>query len=379
MVDLNNIKYGEIEKIFGEITDKIRWYESCFRYNNNTFLKLSNGNVMNVRFPKKSIAHLLGINTTYLKNTNLFGDLDGYELLKYIVNNPYYVSQKVNAGYLNYRSFISEYVYEKLEVFVDNTRVNFNSIEFICNFDKARCNTLDGQINVEYFIGQKIEENIIALLGFVKDSGSDNFVPVTSQIIDVTTKFGENILDKYLRNQTLLMPIFLRADIARSNNIIDSYSVREKPLEIKSRLSNLRSDYAEKYDCIIDVGLAYDFELKKELDIYNSLDRIIELIEKNDKIDISLLGRVPKQILDLVKKLNTLSLAPDDNADLVLELRESLNKVNRENERLILENKSLIAEKNGLKEENISLKTENDNLNECISEASMVLARVLKK
>ena len=140
MVDLRNIKYGDFERICDFIKETLAWYEKISRGLDNTYLTLSNDKRLKIAFPRKSVAHLLGIDTEYLKSTNLFLESTSYDLLNRIIQDSFYVNKKVNEGLLNYKSFLSEYIYEKLDMFDENTKIDFNLIEFICKFEKSRCN-----------------------------------------------------------------------------------------------------------------------------------------------------------------------------------------------------------------------------------------------
>lgn len=63
-------------------------------------------------FTHNTIAHLLGIDTEYLKSTGQFTK-DSYDILKLICNDSYRLYNMVNQGHLTYESFISDYAQEK--------------------------------------------------------------------------------------------------------------------------------------------------------------------------------------------------------------------------------------------------------------------------
>jgi len=373
MVELKNMKYGEFERICDLIKKKLEWYEENFRGLENTYLTLSDGKRLKIAFPRKSIAHLLGIDTEYLKSTNLFSESSSYELLNRVVQEHFIVNKKVNEGLLTYRSFINEYIYEKLDMFDDNTKIDFNSIEFICKFEKSRCTYSEGQVNIEYFIGQKIDEYTIALLGIAGDGNV--YFPVTSQIIDKTTDKGMEILEKYLSNQVLLLPITLRVDLNRNGYYTGGKLQKDNSLEMRDKLLSLK-EYATIYNCTIDVSSALDFELKKDQGILNAIVKITNALERNDKIDLNLLGKVPKEIIGLVDRLNGLSLSPDGSAELVLSLQEEVRKITNNSNLLSMDNKTLKEERDRLREENSKLQEENDSLNETLEGVKKL---VLKK
>lgn len=127
--------YGEFESLTEEIKKKIEWYDRTRNFEESTFvLYLANGENVGIKFARKNLAHLFGINTDYLRSTGLFGKLSSYEILMKICNNPYETHKYVRDGYLTYRNFISDYYDVKLEYFIDNCGINFNDIEFICKY-----------------------------------------------------------------------------------------------------------------------------------------------------------------------------------------------------------------------------------------------------
>ena len=76
-------KYNEI---VAKANDCVNWFEKLDIKNNKINFYLANGDILNIRFPEASIAHLLGINLSYLNMTNKFRkEAVSYDKLKYVL------------------------------------------------------------------------------------------------------------------------------------------------------------------------------------------------------------------------------------------------------------------------------------------------------
>ena len=129
---------SEFEELLGKINECIKWFEcevSNIRKSYN--LRLDNGEDLKIIFDPNNVAHLLGIDTEYLKSTGYFKG-SSYEILKFICNNSYRVYNLIREGSLSFDSFISEYALEKLSSFETICGFDLYNIEFICKYDKGK-------------------------------------------------------------------------------------------------------------------------------------------------------------------------------------------------------------------------------------------------
>ncbi len=358
MIDTKKMQYADFERLCQEIEIKAKKFEEKNFSGNKFFLSLSNGEKLKIIFTKSSVAHLLGVNTEYLKCSNLVKCNFSFDILMELVAESFSISKKVNSGILNYSSFISNYIDEKIEIFEENISINWDSIEFICKFDKSRCHEFDGQVSIDYFIGRKIDEYTLLLLGVKKSN--DMYYPVTSQLIDLISERGQNVLNKYLRNQVLLLPNSLKidsdADFFRRGKVYHDKNDKE----IQDKLHSLY-ELAMQYDCIIDVSDMFDFELTKINSVYEALSKITYCLENGAKIDTSELGKVPHQILGLVSRLNNLTtLTPDKSADLIKILQDEVKRLTVQNTELQVSNEELIGSNQALQNENKILQEKNN-------------------
>lgn len=186
------------------------------------------------------------------------------------------------------------------------------------------------------------------------------YYPVTSQLIDLISERGQNVLNKYLRNQVLLLPNSLKidsdADFFRRGKVYHDKNDKE----IQDKLHRLY-ELAMQYDCIIDVSDMFDFELTKINSVYEALSKITYCLESGTKIDTSELGKVPHQILGLVSRLNNLTtLTPDKSADLIKILQDEVKRLTVQNTELQVSNEELSGSNQALQNENKILQEKNN-------------------
>lgn len=205
MIELNNMKYGEFLQLLEEINELLVWYERKPYGKNNHTIYLSNGEIINYCVNKQNIAHLLGINTEYLKCSNLFSETNSFELLKRLCNDGYGVYKKVNNGLLKYQNFLSKYIDDKLNIFKSNCELDFRTIEFICKYDSKKSYTTGyDKKDIDYLIVSRMKDGKLRLLGLKKDN--NNYAAITSQLIDEKEEFGQKVLASFIESQTLLLP-----------------------------------------------------------------------------------------------------------------------------------------------------------------------------
>ena len=360
MIDTTKMKYADFERLCQEIEMKAKNFEENNFSRNKFFLSLSNGERLKIIFTKSSVAHLLGVNTEYLKSSRTVKSNISYDILLELTTEAYSISRKVDSGILNYSSFISNYIDEKLEIFEENISINWDSIEFICKFDKSRCHEFDGQVDIDYFIGRKIDEYTLLLLGVKKSN--DMYYPVTSQLIDEISERGKNVLNKYLSNQVLLLPNSLKIDDGIGFYKRGKVLHDKNDKEIQDKLHNLY-ELAVQYNCTIDVSDMLDFQLTKINGVYEALTKMTYCLENGTKIDTSELGKVPHQILGLVSRLNNLTnLTPDKSAELIKVLQEEVKTLTMKNTELQISNEELSSSNQVLQEENGILQAKNNEL-----------------
>lgn len=348
---------AEFDELIEKIQENLEWYRKK-NFDDKVYnLSLDNGEKLRICFEHKAIAHLLGINTEYLKATGNFPK-DSYEIVKLLCNDPYRFYNMVNQGKLTYDSFISDYADDKLREFTNACGININDIEFVCKYSKEY-SYITGypQLEGDYYIGYK-SNNGLLIVGLKNDG--EYYVPITNRPIDYKDEEAMKFLKQLLENQSITMPsmssIYFKENGTCSNTIFINDQAKNK----KIRTIN---EYAKEYNASVDVGAGYNYIIEKLLKQYNSkntttplLGKIFESIEKRLYINIKEIenefGTIQDDIVELINKYNG-SL----NKDISAALDEHTKKVEEENSHLINENQRHIQELEELKRELLEAKT----------------------
>ena len=361
MVDVNNMKYTDFEILCEKIKDCLNEYDNSRNFYQDTDynLYLSNGNRLSYSIPKKSVAHLLGINTEEIKLWNIYQTKSSYFLLNLICNDSYSFHNAMRRCNKSYSSFISPYIDKKIDAFgehFNSAKDKIKDIEFICKYNR-NYSYINGEEakNIDYLIATK-KDNYLTILGLIYERGQ--YVPVTSQILDLNTEEGKKSLSFFINSQVLTLPETLKS--------IKGYKEENGFLldnEFLDKLSNLNK-YVSEYGCIIDVSHSLEYTKKKEIDNRNVITAVCESIISGQPVkDINFKGKVPKYIEELLLYIG--SLTPRSRKDEIKKLEEYRN--------LLIEFEKLKKENNNLRKE---VKEKNSLIIDLRNEKSVLQAEI---
>lgn len=192
---------SDFDKLIEKVDECYSWYNTKDFDNMVYSLKLDNGENLRISFTTHNCAHLLGIDTEYLKATKLFKGSSN-QILEQICNDSYRLYSFVMQGHLTYDSFISKYAYSKVENFKNICGIDLYNIEFVCKYDKSNSyitgkDSLDG----DYYIAYKIN-NGLSIVGFKKNA--NYYYPMTNIHIDYSLEDSKEYLNNYLLIKKLL-------------------------------------------------------------------------------------------------------------------------------------------------------------------------------
>ena len=355
-------KKVEFDELIDKVNECIKWhYRRNFEdkvYN----LLLDNGEELRIVFSNSSIAHLLGVDTEYLKTTGLFKG-NSYDILKSICNDSYRLYNMVSGGHLTYDNFISDFALEKVNGFRNICGIELYNIEFICKYSKDNSYiTGHQQLEGDYYIAYKTENGLFVI--GLKKSG-DYYYPMTNRFIDLNDEESKKFLNVLLDNQTITMAtysyLYFRNTRSRSDKIYVDYNK-------KASVIRQLKYYAKSYDAIVDVSTGYSYIIEKLLQKFDSnsnfypiLNKIFEYIRKRVKINIDKIekefGKLPEDILSLINDYNN-SL----NVDISSALNEHTKAIMLESDELRTKNSEYIKELEKLKEELLRVKKLNEQL-----------------
>ena len=371
MVDLNKFGYSDFQILCEKLKRCLSEYDNSRNYYQDLdyTLYLSNGNRFNYCIPRKSVAHLLGINTEEIKLWNIYQTKNSYSMLNLICDDPYGFHNAMKRCNKKYSSFVSPYIDKKIEAFSEHfisARDKIKDIEFICKYNREY-SFINGETpkNIDYLIATR-KDNYLTILGLIYEKGE--YVPVTSQILDLNTEEGRKTLRSFIKSQVLTLPETLKSTKGYRDEtgfFLDN--------EFLEKIVTL-NEYARNYDCIIDVSHAFEYTKKKEIDNRTAVTAVCESIISGKPVkEINFTGKVPKYIEDLLLYIS--SITPKSREEEIKKLEEykkvliDYEKIKEENDKFkadIKENNSLMLE---LREENASLK---DELNETLKTISSI-------
>ena len=360
------LKLGELEKLFGDIKSIINYVDKTSLCSNESLLFLSNGEIIQYKIPKDSIAHLLGINIEYLQQKKLFMSENYYDILNELISNPYKIHTCNKDGTLNYSMLFSPYMKEKIECFKENIKPNVNDTKFVCKYDSSRTYTYTSKNQkYNYIIIKGTTDQRYMALCLVKRL--NYYVPMSSQTFDTKEDLNK-FLEENITNQeiTLLRQVSIRnIDTAYNNKFfLSTENILKKLRDIK--------DYKTRFNCIIDTTGALEYYLtgaNKIRNVNNSIsdlsNKIFECFTSGELIDIEEYD-IPENspIREIVAAINDALLVSSIGSDKISlkysELIGELNQLRNTVEQLKFEKEEIqksLAEK---EEKIIKLETKND-------------------
>jgi len=373
MINVNNMKYSDFEVLCENLKKCLDEYSNSGNYYQDMYytLYLSNGDKFNYSIPKKAVAHLLGINTEEIKLWNFYQNKSSYALLNLICNNTYDFHNKMKKNNKSYKSFISQYIDNKIRVFDTHfkaAREKINDIEFVCKYNRSYAYiTGNDAKNIEYVIASR-DENFMTLLGLVKDN--DEYVPITSQMIDLKTEEGKKTLSSFIRNQVLTLPETLKS----TKGFWDETGFFYDDILLQ-KLENLEK-YKKEYGCIIDVSHAFAYSKKKEIDSRVVAVAVCESMTSGNPVEeIEFKGKVPRYLQDLLMYTNSLRpISRKEEIKKLEEFREMALEIKDKQEKL----ESLQNNVDNLTKEIMRLNEENNTLRNEIEENNRVYGEIKK-
>lgn len=381
---------AEYDDLIADISECLEWYErKGIEVNDYSSqdkrkklqiiynLTLDNGDKLRLAFTHNNIAHLLGVDTEYLKTTGLFKG-DSYSILKEVCNDSYRLYSMVKDGHMIYDNFISDFAYEKVQGFKNICGIDLYNIEFICKYSKDN-SYITGyqQLEGDYYIAYRADNGLF-IIGFKKN---DNYYyPMTNRYINFEDEQSVAFLNTLLTNQSITMPSM--SSLYFVNN--DSYS-KTMYVDYTKKAKMIRSlmQYNQKYNVYVDVSSGYSFVLEKLLKKFNENDnmypicnKMFEYIQNRVSIDVKELERefgiIPDDMKTIIDGYNSslskdLSAALDEHTKMIMSERDRLSEENQrhikeleELKRQLLDAQTLISqlriENEGYRERESSIK-----------------------
>lgn len=360
----------EYDELIAKISECLEWYErkgiEVDDYSSQEKRKklqiiynltLDNGDKLRLAFGHNNIAHLLGVDTEYLKTTGSFKG-DSYSILKGVCNDSYRLYTMVKDGYMTYDNFISDFAYDKVKGFRSICGIDLYNVEFVCKYSKDN-SYITGyqQLEGDYYIAYKADNGLF-VVGFKNDG--NYCYPLTNRYIDFNDEQSMEFLKVLLTNQTVTMPTMSSLYFSSTN----SYS---KTIYVdyikKAKIIRNLMQYNRRYNAYVDVSSGYSFVLEKLLKKFNDNNNIYPIL---NKMFDSIQNRVLINIKDIEDEFGILSdemkvIIDSYNSSLSTDISAALDEhtkmIASERDRLSKENQRHIKELEELKRELLEAKT----------------------
>lgn len=363
---------------YSEIVEKLEkclsYYEKIEFYNNKFSLYLANGEILNTRFFRENISHLLGIRVDRLKKYNIVkNSMGSYECLKYFLENNYSILQKLRKENIPYENLFSDYIHEKLDAFINNINIRSDDLEFIIKYDSEKTFKLEEHSEIcDYYIVRKIKGKY-HVLGLIKDSENNKYYkPVTSRKYEGVEDFQEYI--NRIANKQDLTYCYLIKIKNLGHEYENSFSMK---FEDKMNLLKQVMNYSKKFNCTCSVASDYLFSINKTKTDRTNISLNVEIlkilsecIKSGNVLDSNVLNEVcgdieiNDELIELINICNDMvcssetvnELAQTNYSELnqenitlkreLEELRKQLKESEYKTEQLTLENNNLLEQNN---------------------------------
>lgn len=371
---------------YNEIVEKmekcVSYYEKI-EFNNNKFsLYLANGEILNIRFFRENISHLLGLKIDILKKYNFVkSTMNSYDCLKYFLDNNYSILQKLKKENIPYETLFSNYINEKLDAFIDSINIRTDDLEYIIKYDSEKTFKIEEHSEIsDYYIIRKIKGKY-HILGLIKDSENDKYYkPVTSRKYEEEKDFNEYI------NRIAIKQDLTYCYLIKITNLVHNYeSSFNLKIEEKMNLLKKVMNFSKKFDCTCSVASDYLFSINKtKTDKTNIslnveiLKMLSECIKSGNVLDSNVLNEicgnieVSDELMDLINICNDLVCSTESSNELAQtnysklneenislkqeleQLKKQLTESESKNEQLLDENKSL-SEQNNIYQQDMNI------------------------
>lgn len=349
--------------IISELQNCIDFYEKL-EINRSTYdYSLCSGkNSIRYQINRRTIAHLLGVNTDFLRDADLIRKecKDSYTLLKGLLEYPSYVFLQMSQKGIPYTKIFSNKIEEKITAFESNILFGFRQIVAILHLDQEKIWQADMPevMDADYFILKEYQDGY-TVLGLRKSEFGNYYEPISNMF---WKKEELDIYGKYLRKQECTLPYI--GKVTEKNALIPKMRAW---ISNEDKIKKLRflNELADRYD--MSICLAFDYEkllmkINKEAkekeyreEFIDGLSTIVQ--EKKFPIESEIIDK--KEYIPLINALNnTFCEGFRKNSKPYTETRAELEKTKKQLEKVKEKNINLTTQIDYLTKENEALKKE---------------------
>lgn len=340
---------------------------------------LSNGDSFSYSIPKKSLAHLLGIDTDYLATTSIFGkNLNSYELLLQFAKNAKKVFDYSSRGIIDITRVISPYVLLKIDSFYENVNLDLNHVDFICKYDKNRSyGYANFSFDMDYMIVQQKNDKYYLLI-LVKENNGDSCIPISNQVFDSYDELYKSLLTKIPNQEiTLLSGLNIR-------------NRKYKPIKFwirsEDRLNKIKAllDFANDFDCIPNITSDHirsleilDSNREDKGQMYLIYEKIGKVMSRKELIDYDKLGiryeSAPQALISVIDSYNSSLFEDADSFDKYSNVQKQNQSLQEKLDNALEKVKQLDAELNEITNKYKDAINDNEILSQKIEDIKKIL------
>lgn len=363
---------------YDEIMDGLR---SCLKFYDGRVLHdtkytfgLSNGNYLNIRIYQNQIAHLLGVDVDFLRNSGLFkANSSSYEILLDLINKYSYSTFASKLGKENVGNIFSKNIEEKIDAFRNNVSIKSNDIYCIVKYDSEKTYQFEEDFEkADYYLIRYIDKKY-HVLSLIKSDRNNDYYAQSSRLYNDEAEFNE-FLSRIAKKQEVVYPYMLKVQNHTNEydhtflvNMNDKKEMLEKIIKI-----------SDEHGAVPSVANDFQNSLSKTINSYQKTDNNYDIIRvltssvKNNNVlsDVEIeniigdteLNDAIRELIDVVNDKTCSNVSDDDsqvsvsysciqneNSNLKSELeqmKQLLEEYKASNERLKEENKKLVDENN---------------------------------
>ena len=365
-------------EIVDKIADIIGMYELRNIDKNIIKVCLANGDYIEYRIAKESIAHLLGVNTNTLIATGLFNNTNSFEVLKEMINKKNYLADMICNEHLTIKSIFSEYIIQKLDSFFNNIFIDINNTVFVCKYDKdiAINNGVVEPHKCQYIICKEDNEHNFYVLHLVKYSNF--YVPMSNRVFDDIEE-ANDYLTNSLTNQTIT---FINCIIIKREQYDNGTKIFLRSLDKRQHLLTLQ-EFSSKFNANIDISDDYQHELKANATNFNKSEEqasvisyIVKCISSNTLIDPSL---IPDKMIPIIEALNNYTAMNSGSEETFTSLASQIKALQEAKSSIEQQCSSLQEELTRANLANEALTSRNQQLEEAIGTIGKAYQKTLKQ
>lgn len=195
---------------FNDIIQKLEhaynfYFDTPYRFNEYE-IYLSNGEKLQFNFPTSRMPHLLGIQLGNIQDSRILSSVRSEDVWREVIDRSTYIYQKCLKGEASYYSLFSNFMEEKLEYFEKVLKMDFDRIQFVCQYDKALSYLLgDGkQYGCDYYICFQDDQQQYYFLGIIYDEKIGRLMPA-SLLSSSEKRDDQELLYEIIHNQRILL------------------------------------------------------------------------------------------------------------------------------------------------------------------------------